>query len=137
MCGGNHSAARLAGLNPSKTATILYMNSGMLSTIAGALLASRMHSASHEALSSSAIDAITAAVLGGVSFMGGSGSISGLFFGTLLLNVFSNGLVVIGMTAYWQLVLQGLVLIIALSLDYYSTKARDASLNRARIKQSS
>ena len=136
MCGGNSSAARLAGLNPKKTSTILYMNSGMLSTIAGALLASRMHSASHEALSSSAIDAITAAVLGGVSFMGGSGSISGLFFGTLLLNASSNGLVVIGMTPYWQLVLQGMVLIIALCLDYFSTKARIASLKRARIRQS-
>ena len=136
MCGGNRSAARLAGLNPKKTTTILYMNSGMLSTIAGSLLASRMHSASHEALSSSAIDAITAAVLGGVSFIGGSGSISGLFFGTLLLNAFSNGLVVIGMTAYWQLVLQGMVLIIALCVDYYSTKARNASLKKARIKQS-
>ena len=136
MCGGNRSAARLAGLSPKKTTTILYMNSGMLSTVAGCLLASRMHSSSPDALSSSAIDAITAAVLGGVSFMGGSGSISGLFFGTLLLNAFSNGLVVIGVTAYWQLVLQGLVLIIALCVDYYSTKARDASLKRARIRQS-
>ena len=136
MCGGNRSAARLAGLSPKKTTTILYMNSGMLSTIAGSLLASRLRGASHEALSSSALDAITAAVLGGVSFMGGSGSISGLFFGTLLLNAFSNGLVVIGMTAYWQLVLQGMVLIVALCLDYYSTKARIASLKRARIRQS-
>ena len=133
MCGGNRSAARLAGLNPKKTTTILYMNIGMLSVFAGTLLASRMHSASHEALSSSAIDAITAAVLGGVSFMGGSGSILGLFLGALLLNAFSNGLVVIGMTPYWALVMQGMVLIIALSLDYYSTKARDASLKKARL----
>ena len=136
MCGGNRSAARLAGLNPKKTTTILYMNIGVLSVIAGALLASRLHSASHEALSSSAIDAITAAVLGGVSFMGGSGSILGLFLGVLLLNAFSNGLVVVGMTPYWALVMQGMVLIIALSLDYYSTKARNASLKKARIRQS-
>ena len=136
MCGGNRSAARLAGLNPKRVSTILYMNSGMLSTIAGAVLSARMHSASPTALPSGSIDAITASVLGGVSFMGGGGSISGLFFGALLLNAFSNGLTVVGMNAYWQLVSQGLVLIVALCVDYYRLKTRNASLKRTRTKQS-
>ena len=136
MCGGNRQAARLAGLNPKRTTTILYMNSGMLSTIAGSLLASRLHSAAPDALGSSALEAITASVLGGVSFVGGSGRISGVFFGTLLLNALTNGLVVIAVPTYWQLVLRGMVLIIALCLDYFSNRARDASLRRSRIRQS-
>jgi len=135
MCGGNRQAARLAGLNPKKVTTILYMNSGVLSTIAGALLSSRLHNAAPDALGSSAIEGIAASVLGGVSFVGGSGSISGLFFGTLLLNALSNGLIVIDMPSYWQLVLRGMVLIIALTLDYFSNQARIASLKRARIAQ--
>ena len=134
MCGGNRAAARLAGLSPKRISTILYMNCGMLSTLAGAVYAARMHAASPSALSTGTIDAITSSVLGGVSFMGGGGSITGMFFGALLLNVFSNGLTVVGMDAYWQLVLQGAVLIVALCVDYYSSKAKAASLKKASIR---
>ena len=135
MCGGNRSAARLAGLSPKRISTILYMNCGVLSTLAGAVLAARMHAASPNAMSSGSLDAITSAVLGGVSFMGGSGSITGMFFGALLLSAFRNGLVVIGMDAYWQLVLQGVVLIIALCVDYYSTRSRAIALKRVGAKK--
>ena len=128
MCGGNRSAARLAGLSPKRITTVLYMNCGMLSTLAGSLLAARMHSASPSALAGGAIDAITASVLGGVSFMGGGGSIPGMFLGVLLLSSFNNGLLVIGMDAYLQLVSQGGLLIIALCVDFYNTRARERSL---------
>ena len=133
MCGGNRTAARLAGLSPKRITTILYMNCGMLSTLAGSVLAARIHAASPSALATGALDAITAAVLGGVSFMGGGGSMAGMFFGALLLNVFSNGLQVIGMDAYWQLVSQGVLLIIALCVDYYSSKASVVSLKKAVV----
>ena len=134
MCGGNRAAARLAGLSPDRINTILYMNCGMLSTLAGCVYAARMHAMSPSAMSSGTIDAITSSVLGGVSFMGGGGSVAGMFFGALLLNVFSNGLIVIGMDAYWQLVLQGAVLIIALCVDFYSSKVKAASLKRASMR---
>ena len=133
MCGGNRAAARLAGLSPKKISTLLYMNSGMLSTLAGSVLAARMHSASPNALSNGTFDAITASVLGGVSFMGGSGSISGMFFGVLLLTAFNNGLVVIKLDAYWQLVSQGALLIIALCVDFFNTRARSTALKKASV----
>ena len=135
MCGGNRAAARLAGLNPKKINTILYMNSGMLSALAGCVLAARMHFASPSALGSSTLDAITAAVLGGVSFLGGGGSISGIFLGIFLLTSFNNGLVVIDLDAYWQLVSQGAVLIIALGVDFFSTKARATAIKKASVKK--
>ena len=135
MCGGNRAAARLAGLNPKKVSTILYMNSGMLSVLAGSVLAARMHQAAPSALGGATLDAITASVLGGVSFMGGSGNISGIFLGILLLTAFNNGLVVIDLNAYWQLVSQGAVLIVALCVDFFSTKARIASMKRAAVKK--
>ena len=134
MCGGNRAAARLAGLNPKKINTILYMNSGMLSILAGSVLAARMHFASPTALASSSLDAITAAVLGGVSFLGGSGRIVGIFLGILLLTSFSNGLVVIDLDAYWQLASQGGVLIVALSVDFFNTRGKLASMKKAKVK---
>jgi len=133
MCGGNRQAARLAGLNPKRIVTILYMNCAMLATLSGSVLAARMHNASPTALSSAALSAITASVLGGVSFMGGGGNISGLFFGLLLLNSFNNGLIVIEVPSYWQVVTQGGLLIIALCVDFFSTRARDASLKKSRM----
>ena len=111
------------------------MNCGILSTLAGSLLAARMHSASPSALAGGAIDAITASVLGGVSFMGGGGSIPGMFLGVLLLSSFNNGLIGIGMNPYLQLVSQGGLLIIALSVDFYNTKAKERSLRKAGVKK--
>jgi len=135
MCGGNRAAARLAGLNPQRISTILYMNCGAFAVLAGSVLAARMHHASPSALASSTLDGITASVLGGVSFGGGSGSITGMFIGVLLLTAFNNGLVVINVYSYWQLVSQGAVLIVALCLDFFSTKARTASMKKASMKK--
>lgn len=125
MCGGNPTAARLSGLNPKKTTTILYINNGMLAAVAGLVLASRMHAASPTAASSGALDAITAAVLGGVSFMGGAGGMGGLFIGLLLLNTFNAGLGTVNIPSYWQIVAQGVLLIIALWVDFLNKKSRE------------
>ena len=134
MCGGNSAAARLAGVNPKKIKTILYINCGLFSVLSGSVLAARMHNASPTALSSSTLDAITASVLGGVSFGGGGGSMSGLLIGVILLTLINNGLVVIDIYSYWQLVTQGAVLIVALCIDYLSTRARVSSMKKATMK---
>jgi ribose/xylose/arabinose/galactoside ABC-type transport system permease subunit len=128
ICGGNPSAARLSGLNPKKTTTILYINCGALSSVAGIVLASRMHSASPTAASSGALDAITAGVLGGVSFMGGSGGMGGCLLGLLLLNSFKNGLTIVNLKSYWQIVAQGILLVIALCVDFLNERARIKTL---------
>ncbi|MDR1299536.1 MAG: ABC transporter permease [Oscillospiraceae bacterium] len=130
ICGGNPFAARLSGLNPKKTTTILYINCGALSALSGVVLSARMHSASPTAASSGALDAITAAVLGGVSFMGGAGGMGGCLIGLLLLNSFKNGLTIINLKSYWQIVAQGVLLVIALCVDFLNERASGKALKR-------
>ena len=131
MCGGNRRAVRLCGINPKRISNILFVNNGVLAAIAGAILASRMHTASPDAGNSGSLDAITAVVLGGVSFSGGVGTMSGCLIGLLLVTVFNTGLTTIGFQSYWQFVVRGGVLLLALFLDFVSTKARSRVLANA------
>ncbi|MDR2357715.1 MAG: ABC transporter permease [Oscillospiraceae bacterium] len=136
LIGGNQFAARLSGLSPKKIRTILYVNNGVLAAFSGIVVASRMHSASPSSLSDSQMDAITAAILGGVSFMGGSGGMGGCLIGILLLNFFNNGLNVLSLESHWQTIAQGALLIAALTMDYFNEKSREKSLKAgAALKQ--
>lgn len=128
MIGGNRAAARLAGVNINKTYSILFMNGGALAALAGAVMAARMHTASPSAIQGSEFDAIIAFVLGGVSFRGGSGGMFGGFIGLLMLSAFNNGLNIVGLPSYWQIAAGGVLLIIALSIDYFSERAREQAL---------
>jgi len=128
MCGGNRNAARLVGLNPKKITTITYMNCGMLATLAGVLWSSRLHNANPSALSTGSLDAITAATLGGVSFMGGAGGMGGLLIGVVMLTGFTNGLAVVRMPDYWKYVAKGGLLIVAISMDYLNDQIRAKKL---------
>jgi ribose/xylose/arabinose/galactoside ABC-type transport system permease subunit len=130
MCGGNRRAARLCGINPKRVSSILYINNGALAALAGAVLAARMHTASPAAGGNGALDAITAAVLGGVSFLGGAGGMSGCFIGILMLNMFNAGLTAVGFPTYWQIVARGCLLVLALCLDFISTRARRLALEK-------
>jgi ribose/xylose/arabinose/galactoside ABC-type transport system permease subunit len=123
MCGGNRVATRLAGIKPKKIATVLFINCGALSSLSGILLTSNMRKGDPTPITNG-MDAITAAILGGVSFMGGTGGMGGLFIGLMLLNTFSNGLTVIELKSYWQIFAQGALLILALTIDFYREKAR-------------
>jgi len=128
MVGGNRTAARLTGINPKKITTAMFINNGVIAALAGVLLASRMHAAKPSAAETGSLDAITAAVLGGVSFMGGVGGMGGCLIGIVLLNAFTNGLTGVGLPTYYQLVAQGVLLIVALSVDYFSERARQRKL---------
>jgi len=130
MVGGNRRAARLCGINQPKIVAILYMNNGAIAAFAGVILAARMHSASPMAGGTVALDAITAAVLGGVSFLGGVGGIECCFFGILLLCSFNAGLTASGLGSYYQLIAQGGLLVVALSVDFFSSMLRKRSLER-------
>lgn len=118
VCGGNGNAARLAGIDPKKVHTILFINNGVISALAGALLAARMRSAAFTSMLGTEFDAITAVVLGGVAFTGGIGTMPGAFVGVLLLIVFRNGLVGLGVPSAWNTIAQGFILVAALSVDY-------------------
>lgn len=128
MAGGNANAARLAGINPKKITTILFVNNGAIASLAGCLMASNMHVGSTTAITGTDLDAITAAVLGGISFMGGGGNMFGVFIGLMLLTSFQNGLVVIGLDSYIQVIAKGVLLIAALTLDFFRERARLKSL---------
>lgn len=119
MIGGNVTAAHLAGLQPKKINTMLYLLSSGISAVAGIVLAARMHSGAPTAVHGSEFDAITAAVLGGVAFTGGTGTMAGCFIGLIIIQCFNNGLTAVGVSSFWQIVAKGLLLIVALILDHF------------------
>jgi len=132
MCGGNAAAARLSGINPKKVSTILFINCGAICALGGSLFSARMHMGIPNAVYGTEMDSISAAVLGGVSFMGGSGGLGGALIGLILVNTFNSGITAIGLPAYWQIVAQGVILLVALLVDYMGEKSRLKALKAAQ-----
>ena len=124
LVGGNPDASRLSGLRPKRIIYILFINSGMLAAMAGVLLAARLMVANTVGTTSSQFTGLTAAVLGGISFGGGTGGMGGAFVGILILSCFNNGMTVIDVPPYWQTVATGAVLLIALTVDFLAAKKR-------------
>ena len=119
MIGGNVTAARLAGLRPKIISTKLYLISSVIGAVAGILGAGRMHSGTPTAMTGAEFDAITATVLGGVAFTGGTGSLAGCFIGLLIIQCFNYGLNAVGVSSFWQIIAKGFLLIMALIIDYF------------------
>lgn len=124
VLGGNAYAAKLAGLNPTKIIYKLYIISGGLAALAGALLAARMNSGQPSSADGLEFDAVTAAVLGGAAFTGGTGTILGTLLGMLILQGFNTGLLMLGVQTFWQQVAKGALLVIALTFDYLRKRSR-------------
>ena len=124
VLGGNAYAAKLAGLNPIKIIYKLYILSGGLAALAGALLAARMNSGQPSCADGLEFDAVTAAVLGGAAFTGGTGTILGTLLGMLILQGFNTGLLMLGVQTFWQQVAKGALLVIALTFDYLRKRSR-------------
>ena len=119
LCGGGRKAARLAGLNPERLSYILFANSGMLGALAGILFAARLKTGDLSGTNSYSFPAVTAVIFGGMSFGGGTGNMLGCFLGLLIINGFNNGLTIMRVTSYWQDVASGILLLLALTLDYF------------------
>jgi ribose transport system permease protein len=118
--GGNESAARLAGIKVWAVVIFVYGVSGLLAGLGGGMQAARLYAANGLQLGQSyELDAITAVILGGTSFVGGIGSIWGTLVGALIIAVLSNGLILVGVSDIWQYVIKGLVIIGAVALDRY------------------
>lgn len=118
--GGNESAARLAGIKVWAVLIFVYGVSGFFAGLGGAMQAARLYAANGLQLGQSyELDAITAVILGGTSFVGGIGSIWGTLVGALIIAVLSNGLILVGVSDIWQYVIKGLVIIGAVALDRY------------------
>ncbi|MCX2925378.1 substrate-binding domain-containing protein [Streptomyces sp. NEAU-W12] len=115
--GGNEEAARLSGLRVKKQKLAIYALSGLFAAAAGIVLASRLSSAQPQAAQGYELDAIAAVVIGGASLAGGTGKASGTLIGALILAVLRNGLNLLSVSAFWQQVVIGVVIALAVLLD--------------------
>lgn len=115
--GGNEEAARLSSIPVTKTKTMVYVISGLMSALAGIILTSRLSSAQPTAGVGFELDAIAAVVIGGTSLSGGKGKLFGTFLGVLIIGVLNNGLNIIGVSAFYQQFIKGLVILLAVILD--------------------
>ncbi|MBR3397906.1 MAG: ABC transporter permease [Lachnospiraceae bacterium] len=133
MVGDNQQAARLSGLNPDRVRMVLFILNSVLACLGGLLWSAQAKLASPTAIVSSGADmrVISAAILGGIAFTGGTGNLISGFVAVLLLNVFNNMLIVINVPTYWTVFASGLVLAVALTMDYFSTKRRQQALLEA------
>jgi len=115
--GGNAEAARLAGISTARVTVLVYVISGGLAALSGAILASRMSSGQPNAGLMFELEVIAAVVVGGTSLFGGRGGIVGTFFGAMLIGVLRNGLNLVGVGSYVQQVVLGVVILLAVMLD--------------------
>lgn len=122
--GGNHEAARLAGVNVTWVTIGTYAIGGMLAGLAGILLLGQTGIGQPSAASSWALAAIAAVVVGGVPLSGGIGRVSSVVLGTFLLGVVANALNLNGVSSYWQPLVTGLVILVAVGIDSYQRKRR-------------
>lgn len=126
MVGGNPAAARLAGLNPSKVKSLLFVNNGVLAAVGGLIWASqqKMYSPTGLIAAMPEMTGLTAAILGGVSFMGGSGSLGGAFFGVVLIEILSYALQCMHLPLWFVTLVKGSLLVIALTIDAFAARKR-------------
>lgn len=115
--GGNEETARLAGINVNKTRFIINILVSVLAAFVGVLYASRFNSAQPTIGSGTEMTILASTIIGGASTGGGTGSLFGTFLGTLLLALIRNGLVLIGVSSYWQNLVFGAVLVLSLYVD--------------------
>ncbi|MGO4271313.1 ribose ABC transporter permease [Paenibacillus sp. TAF58] len=120
--GSNEEATWLSGINTSKVKILVYSISGLLAAISGIILTSRLNSAQPTAGGAFELDAIAAVVLGGTSLSGGRGWIVGTLIGAMIIGVLDNGLNLLNVSSFYQQVVKGVVILIAVLLD--RSKAR-------------
>ena len=121
--GGNESAAKFSGININKVKILVYTIAGGLAAVGGIIVTSRLDSAQPNAGASYELDAIAAVVIGGTSLSGGKGSIMGTVLGALIIGVLNNGLVLLNVSPFWQQVVKGLVILLAVIIDKANSKS--------------
>jgi ribose transport system permease protein len=115
--GGNEKAALISGIRVDRVKVMIYSISGMMAALAGMILTSRLGSAQPTAGQTYEMDAIAAVVIGGTSLAGGKGRIAGTFIGVLIIGILNNGMNLLGISAFYQQVVKGVVILIAVLLD--------------------
>lgn len=135
--GGNQRAARLAGIRVERVTLLTYVFSSLCAGLVGLIIASQLESAHPATGESFELNAIAAVVLGGTSLMGGRGSISGSLIGAFVIGALADGLVMMGVSEFWQIVIKGVVIVLAVTVDQMQAKVQARlmpALLRSRMK---
>jgi len=122
--GSNFEAARLSGIRTTRNLIYIYLLGGFLSGLAGIVLASRLSTGQPSAGTGYELDVIAACVIGGASLSGGSGTIWGAILGALLIGILRNGCNLLDISAFWQQVAIGAIIVIAVFVDQYQKKGK-------------
>lgn len=115
--GGNETAARVSGVNLGRTKVLIYTFSGLMAGLGGAVLTARVQSATPALGMGYELDAIASAIIGGTSFAGGIGTVWGTVVGALIIGVMNNGLDLLNVSPFYQQVVKGLIIIVAIIID--------------------
>jgi len=122
--GGNETATGLSGINTNRVKVMVYSLCGFVTAIGGVVMTARLGVAAPTAAQGYELDVIAAVVVGGTSLMGGEGTILGVLIGAAIMQVLRNGLVLVGVSAYWLQAVQGLVIVVAIMLDQLRKRGR-------------
>jgi ribose transport system permease protein len=117
--GGNREAARVAGINVERTKLAVYLLSGLIAALAGFVLAGRMNSANALMASEENLRSIASVVIGGSNLFGGEGGVIGSLIGAIIMGTLANGLNLLNVSAFWQRIVQGLVIILVVVFDQW------------------
>jgi erythritol transport system permease protein len=126
--GGNERAARLAGIRVPRVKLATYVFSSLCAALVGLIIASQLEAAHPATGESFELNAIAAVVLGGTSLMGGRGSVTGSLIGAFVIGVLADGLVMLGVSEFWQMVIKGVVIVLAVGLDQAQTRLQSRVL---------
>lgn len=120
--GGNESAARFTGVNTAKIKLLVLVGSGLLAGLAGMLYAGRLHAGRFTLGEGDELSVIAAVILGGTSLFGGMGTVIGTVFGSLMIGMINNGLIIMGLDVSQQMVVKGLIIILAVAFGRRTLK---------------
>ena len=135
--GGNARAAELSGVPVRRVTMRVYMISGLCAAMAGLIIASELTSAAPQAGETFELNAIAAVVIGGASLSGGRGAVRGALIGAFVIGFLADGLVILGVSTFWQIVIKGAVIVLAVILDQSQQKIqrRGAAIAAAAATQ--
>lgn len=133
--GGNKTAAEYSGINVKKVTFLVFAFCGFLASIAGVLTVGRTFTATMIMGDGAEMDAIAAVVLGGTSMSGGRGSISGTVIGVIVIGVLKNGMNLLGIDSSWQYVVQGIVILIAVYIDYVKSEGKSLAFLKTLVRK--
>lgn len=134
--GGNAKTAELSGVKTKKVLFWIYANMGLLAAVAGIVFSGRLNSASPIAGDGFELDAIAACFIGGASASGGIGTVPGAIIGGFIMGILNNGMSIMGISVFWQKIVKGLVLLLAVAFDVYSkSKSKSKISYKLEVKK--